>query len=347
MSRRAPTFKEAFLEDIWVSGAFSIPGAFLFVPGWEMKVPTMVMSAVIFASALAAAQAWVLPRMRFPSFILTVLGVAVTYIAILAVAFPLILFTVISFSARFWPWDPRVVRLVSSIFLQRDMPAMIFIAFVMMVGITFFAMVSKKLGPGVLMNWMLGRYYQPRQEERIFMFLDMRDSTTLAEQMGDMKFSALVREFLNDLSFPVLKSKGEVSHYIGDEAVLCWKIERGLKDAHCLQMFFLMQETLESRRAYYEKEFGLVPTFKAGAHVGSVVATQVGEIKSEIVFHGDVLNTSARIQGLCNDLGDDFLISRELRDRLELGEKFAAVSRGEHELKGKALPVEVFAVTRG
>jgi adenylate cyclase len=77
-----------------------------------------------------------------------------------------------------------------------------------------------------------------------------------------------------------------------------------------------------------------------------VVATQVGEIKSEIVFHGDVLNTSARIQGLCNDLGDDFLISRELMGRLELAGKFKAESRGEHELKGKALPVEVLAVTR-
>jgi adenylate cyclase len=35
---------------------------------------------------------------------------------------------------------------------------------------------------------------------------------------------------------------------------------------------------------------------KAGAHVGRVVATEVGTIKSEIVFHGDVVNTTARVQ---------------------------------------------------
>jgi hypothetical protein len=46
--------------------------------------------------------------------------------------------------------------------------------------------VSRKLGPGVFLNWLFGYYQRPRTETRVFMFLDMRDSTKLAESLGDL-----------------------------------------------------------------------------------------------------------------------------------------------------------------
>ena len=330
-----------------LSTLFSIPASYTFVPNKDFALMTAGISAVIFGLTMASAQLWLFPRLRFPSLLLTLLAVSASYLGILMISMVVTLWLSISIGNRTGLFSTATIAVVRSVFAQDYMPAAIGAAFAMMVAISFFVQISQKMGPGVLLNWILGRYYNPRQEERIFMFLDMRDSTTLAEQLGDLKFSALVREFLNDLSGPVLATKGEVSHYIGDEAVLCWKTARGLPGARCLHLFYLMQDVLEERRAFYEREFGFVPSFKAGAHVGSVVATQVGEIKSEIVFHGDVLNTSARIQGLCNGLGDDFLISRELKDRLEAASIFALDSRGAHELKGKAQPVEVFAVSRG
>jgi adenylate cyclase len=205
--------------------------------------------------------------------------------------------------------------------------------------------VSQKLGPGVLWNWIRGYYYNPKQEERIFMFLDMRDSTTLAEELGDLKFSSLVRDFLNDLTSPIVETGGEVSHYIGDEAVLTWKLIKGLPEANCIQCFFRMQAVLESRRDYYQSEYGLIPSFKAGAHLGTVVATEVGKIKSEIVFHGDVLNTAARVQSMCNELGYDFLITASLGDALEKPEWLSLRPVGEVSLKGKLEPVNLLAVT--
>lgn len=204
--------------------------------------------------------------------------------------------------------------------------------------------IDRKMGPGVIWNWVTGKYYNPREEERIFMFLDLKDSTTLAEQLGNLRFSSLVRDFFKDLTGPVLATRGEVSHYIGDEAVLTWKPEVGVKDAACLQLFFLFQQVLASREGYYSATYGVLPKFKAGAHIGKVVATEVGEVKSEIVFHGDVLNTSARIQGLCNQLGEPLLISRELAGKLETQVDLEMRSLGEHVLKGKGSAVEIFAV---
>jgi adenylate cyclase len=212
----------------------------------------------------------------------------------------------------------------------------------LLINVTF--QISRKIGPGMFVNWVSGRYYTPREEERIFMFLDMKDSTAIAERIGNMKFSALVRDFFRDMTYPVLETKGEVSHFIGDEAVLTWKPKEGLEKGNCLQMFFKMRQAVEDRSSYYESHYGFVPDFKAGLHIGRVVATEVGEIKSEIVFHGDVLNTTARIQGLCNSEGEELLISGDLAKRLSSEQRDKLKLLGLRALKGKEHDVEIFAL---
>ncbi|RYG28084.1 adenylate/guanylate cyclase domain-containing protein [bacterium] len=193
------------------------------------------------------------------------------------------------------------------------------------------------MGPGVLWRWFTGKYHNPRPEERVFMFLDIRDSTTLAEQLGDLRFSALVRDFMADLSNPVIATRAEVSHYIGDEAVLTWLPNRAFRDDACVRLYRLMRDRIALKAPYYLKHYGLVPGFKAGIHVGTSIVTEVGEVKSEIVYHGDTLNTTARIQGLCDSLGYDLLVSEALASRL----KEPGHPLGEHKLKGKAEPIAV------
>jgi adenylate cyclase len=214
----------------------------------------------------------------------------------------------------------------------------------LVVPVRFFFALNQKLGPGVLRKWMLGHYHEPREEHRIFMFLDMKDSTTLAEQLGNLKFSALVRDFFQDLTLPVLQTRAEVSHYIGDEAVLTWTVEKGAEGGNCVRLFFEFEKAISRRAAYYRSAYGLVPEFKAGAHVGLVVATEVGQVKSEIVFHGDVLNTAARIQGLCNETGEGLLVSQQLFQAMEMPSNLAGIPLGSFELKGKEQAVAIVAI---
>ena len=205
--------------------------------------------------------------------------------------------------------------------------------------------VSRKLGPGAFWNWIRGYYYTPKEEERIFMFLDMRRSTELAEQLGDLRFSKLVRDFFDDLTGPIIETRAEVSHYIGDEAVLTWWPKRGLPEARCLQCFFRMELAIQKRRDYYLKEYGLVPEFKAGAHIGDVVATEVGTLKSEIVFHGDVLNTTARVQGACSEFGADLLLTEALAKRLPQTPWLDLQPIGGVALKGKTDKVQLLSAS--
>lgn len=214
-------------------------------------------------------------------------------------------------------------------------------AFLVSMGFEF----SRKLGPGVLWNWMTGKYYRPREEELVFMFLDMKDSTTIAEKLGALKFSALVRDFFRDISYPLRDSKGRISHYIGDEAVIYWKPKDAVRAGGCIAFFFAFRKVLRGRAEYYMKAYGLVPEFKAGVHIGPVVATEVGDVKSEIVFHGDVLNTTARIESMCNETGSPLLVSRTLADRLTLPSGVSLSPLGAVRLKGKADEVDLVSIT--
>ncbi|MCK5207613.1 MAG: adenylate/guanylate cyclase domain-containing protein, partial [Cyclobacteriaceae bacterium] len=73
-------------------------------------------------------------------------------------------------------------------------------------------------------------------------------------------------------------------------------------------------------KAKYIAKYGVYPEFKAGLHGGKVIVTWVGELKKEITYLGDVVNTTARIQEDCKRLDKDFLISEELLNRIsELG----------------------------
>ena len=209
----------------------------------------------------------------------------------------------------------------------------------------FFTEVSDSLGPNVLKNFFLGTYHQPQEEERVFMFLDMKSSTTIAEQLGHTVYFDLLNEYYADMSEAVVQTFGEIYQYVGDEMVVCWTLKNGLRDNNCLRCFFLIKATYHRLSEKYERQFGLVPTFKAGLHYGMVTTGEIGVIKKELLFTGDVLNTTARIQGSCNTYGVEILISGELLSQLSTEGVYQIQEIGEVELRGRSAKVKLFTVT--
>ena len=119
------------------------------------------------------------------------------------------------------------------------------------------------------------------------MFLDLRSSTTIAEKLGHEKYSRLMQDCFNDLGV-VIENDAEIYQYVGDEAVLTWSMEGGLKDQNCIRAFFTFKERLERKSEYYQSTYGVQPEFKAGVNGGSVIVTEVGKYKKEIAYYGDV-----------------------------------------------------------
>ncbi len=241
------------------------------------------------------------------------------------------------FSAAVWATTGNYFQ--SLVFLN----TMVQIVFQLTLSVIY-AAASEHLGHQVLLNLISGKYHKPVIEARIFMFLDMKHSTTIAEQLGHKQYFDLLQQYYELMSDAIIKHYGEVYQYIGDEVVVTWPAQRGLANNNCLQCFAAIKARLQQRTAHFEAAFGAVPDFKAGLHMGEVSAGEIGALKKEVVFTGDVLNTTARIQGQCAAHGTDLIISDQLYQGLQHPRAVRTRPIGALTLKGKTQPVPLHAV---
>lgn len=241
-------------------------------------------------------------------------------------------------------WHPKVIGEIWDFFANTDtIRSYLFWLFVVLItNITL--LVDEKYGPGVFREFLLGRYFRPRREERIFMFLDLRGSTALAEQLGEEIYFQLIQELFRDATPAILRHRGQIYQYVGDEIIVSWPLAEGVSQGRCIECFLAIQRKLRERSDYYQQKFGIQPEFKAGLHYGYVMAGEVGVVKREIAFSGDVLNTTARIQSKCNELGVNVLISDTLFRVLPERIQAAARALGSFPLRGKAEEVTVYTV---
>ncbi len=206
---------------------------------------------------------------------------------------------------------------------------------------SFYKLVHEKFGPGVFWKMLTGRYSPPRIEKKIFMFLDLRGSTTLAEELGLHKYSLMIQQCFFDLNEVISIYSGDIYQYVGDEAVICWDYDKGIQENECVELFFAFRKKLESRKGYYLENFGVLPVFKAGIHGGELMVAEIGVIKKEIAYHGDVINTTARIQSMCNELEELLLTSVDLLESLDITKRYSSSHKGDFVLRGKMESVQL------
>jgi adenylate cyclase len=211
---------------------------------------------------------------------------------------------------------------------------------------TFVALLVKdKYGPGVFRSFLMGKYFHPRREERTIMFLDLRASTAIAEFLGEEKYFRFVRDVFRIATPPMLRHGAEIYQYVGDEVVLTWPGDAGLRDHRCVTCFYSVEETLQGASRYFRSQYDVTPEFKAGLHHGSVMVGEVGVVKREIAYSGDVMNTTARIQARCNDFGVNLLLSGVVHDRLPAnGLDRQRRQLGAVRLRGKQEQVPLYTV---
>jgi class 3 adenylate cyclase len=184
------------------------------------------------------------------------------------------------------------------------------------------------------------------QVERIFMFLDIKSSTAIAEKLGHLKYFELLNDFFNDIADPIEQNHGEIYQYVGDEVVVSWPFSEGIQNANCLTCFYDIVDTIEKLNSRYVERYNLVPDFKAGLHYGKVSTGVIGTLKREIIYTGDVLNTTSRIEGQCNAYRVNILLSKDLVDKIPDIGKFSPRKLGEINLRGKSSTMTLFTVDR-
>jgi adenylate cyclase len=211
--------------------------------------------------------------------------------------------------------------------------------------INFILHINRKFGYGVLVSMLTGKYHKPRKERRIFMFLDMKDSTGNVQHLGHVMYSRLIQSCMHDLSDIAIRYRAQVYQYVGDEVVLSWKTKTGIKNLNFINLYFAYIQRLHDRKDFYQKYFRTQPEFKAGVAEGVVTVAEVGDIKRELAYHGDVLHTAARLEKLCNALESKMLITEEVLNQIDISSGYEIKSMGKHQLRGKVRMENVYGVS--
>ncbi len=206
--------------------------------------------------------------------------------------------------------------------------------------------IAQVIGPRILGNMLIGRYHDPIEERRIFLFIDLVGSTALARQLGDLGVQRLLTRFFFDLGQPVAEHGGEIHAYIGDEVIVTWPFKKGAEDGRCVRCYFAIRDLLAARAEAYENLFGVTPRIRAGLHGGPVVISECGDAKKSIVYFGDTMNTSARLEGEAKRLERDLIVSSELLQAMSLPEEFKAEPLEEVVLRGHEHPTGLVALSR-
>ena len=218
-------------------------------------------------------------------------------------------------------------------------------AFLLLGFAIFMVQMSRLIGERTLGYIVLGRYHRPRTEERFFLFVDIVGSTPLAERVGPDAVHRFLGEVFRLASDPIDDHGGEVFQYVGDEIVITWTVAEGRDHARPLACFFAIEQALARAAPEFEREFGAVPRLRAALHGGPVIAGEVGGSRRAIVYHGDVMNTTSRIEQATRDLDRQFLVSGDALERLADLEGFAPEDLGLQPLRGRAAAMRVYAVT--
>jgi adenylate cyclase len=220
----------------------------------------------------------------------------------------------------------------------------ILFCFAVMFVITFLLEVNSLLGQNVLLNFITGRYHRPRVEQRVFLIIDMKNSTAAAERLGEVDFHRLLNRLIGDLSGAIVAHKGEIHKYVGDELIATWPLAAGLKPARCLLACFDAIARMAALGPSYEREFGLRAEVRAALHCGPVVVGEMGSFKKEIALSGDTVNTTARLVDACRETGEPVIASAALLEQLVVPTGIAARALGPIRLHGKKSAVELFAL---
>jgi len=197
--------------------------------------------------------------------------------------------------------------------------------------INFTIQMSRKVGYEMMINFINGRYHTPKNEERIFMFIDLKSSTAIAEKIGDVKFHRFLNDFYFDVTKCILAAKGEIYRYVGDEIDITWRMRRGLKNANCILIYFYVLYRIKRQKEKYLEKYGIIPQFTAGLHCGNVTTGEIGEVKSQVIHYGKVIQITSMIKDELKRLDKNLLITESLVNILKMPAAFEAINCGELE----------------
>lgn len=175
------------------------------------------------------------------------------------------------------------------------------------------------IGIETLFHLMIGTYHRPVVEQKVLVFIDINNSTGLAERLGAVQIKSLVGKFLFDISKPITDYGGEIYLYKGDGLIALWDWREAVRRDKLLRAVDAVFAAVRREHLTYQRQFGVAPTFRIGIHGGDVVVSEQGDTKRSIGIYGSTINIAARMEEAAKEHGVACAISGDVAAALSEG----------------------------
>jgi adenylate cyclase len=183
-----------------------------------------------------------------------------------------------------------------------------------------------------------------RRQALAILFVDMKDSTTIAETMAPERLSIFLSSFRRRVMRTAVEHGGVIDKFIGDGALLLFGIpEPGSQDAAnalnaARQLVGLVTRWNIKRNHSPPVRIGI------GIHYGEAFCGVIGEeARLEFTALGDAVNVAARLEQATKRYGETILASEAAVDAA--GERALWRELGREPLSGRVEPLGIYTLT--
>ena len=316
-------------------GAIAGPGARSLLASLLISIPIGVIDALLMSSSIAGIEIFLLPRasMRW----LDALPFAAVFIL------KTLVYGAIAGAVLAGQPGERLLGVVT-VYNARTGLIAVCLSLVPVAVVVMMFQAAGLVGYRTFMALLLGKYRRPYAERRFFLFVDVVGSTAIAERLGALEAHRFLAAVFSAVAEPIELCRGEIYQYVGDEIVITWVEADGVADARALRCFFAMRAALAADANRFVQRFGVQPELRAALHLGEVIAGEVGQVRRAIVFHGDVMNTTGRLEQATREVGCFFIASAEALASLGPPPEIRTHDLGALALRGRVEPIHAFCV---
>jgi len=316
-------------------GAIAAPGARSLFVSLLISIPIGVIAAVLTASCIAGIEILLLPRasMRW----LDALPFAAVFIL------KTLVYGAIAGAVLAGQPGQRLFGVVS-VYNARTGLIGVCLSLVAVAVLVMMFQAAGLVGYRTFMALLFGKYRQPHTERRFFLFVDVVGSTAIAERVGALEAHRFLAAVFSAVAEPIEMCRGEIHQYVGDEIVITWVEADGVVDARALRCFFAMRAALAADASRFVQRFGVQADLRGALHLGDVVTGEVGQVRRAIVFHGDVMNTTGRLEQATREVGCFFIASAEALAPLVLPPEIGVRDLGALALRGRVEAIHAFCI---
>jgi adenylate cyclase len=197
------------------------------------------------------------------------------------------------------------------------------------------------IGIETLFHLTVGTYHRPVLQEKVLVFLDINNSTALAEKLGAVRTKSLVGKFLFDISKPITDHGGEIYLYKGDGLIALWDWREAVRGNRILRAIDDIFATIRREQREYLEQFGVVPSFRVGVHGGEVVVSEQGDTKRAIGVYGSTINIAARMEEVAKARNLACAISGDVAENL-LENEGRLIPIGHEKVRGSTVEIPIY-----